>query len=229
MVGQGGRRAVGCLAIVALALASMTACRIPSESAPQQPASKPGGFPAPGVQPLESLKPGVEDRIAPALLPANLQVLGFSAVSGEVVYTDPPASDVCGMGTAPGVYDSMFGQRRTWKADGLTLNQFAGAFGEPTAAEAIAQVEQRLNCGSYRDRDGDHSGVVQVPLRTFPKIDGRLMFCETLNGTHHICNVLFARQDVLTRLTVRTAAADSARSVAQALAPRAAAVMAKAW
>jgi hypothetical protein len=187
---------------VALCAAVVAGCA----GAPTEPARDPlpqGSSEAPGgVQSTDDLADGAEDRVEPALIAANAVLPGVAPVALDVVYQDDVASAVCGNRSGPGVYGSMFGQRRRWAGNGLEVEQFAGVFGSVTASEAIAQVSGVLRCGSYRDRDGEHTEIHEVTLPSLPKIDGSLMFCETLNGATHVCTVLLAREDMLSRVEV---------------------------
>lgn len=223
-------RKKGCLLALALSGSFLVGCA----GAPAEPQRGPSpqqssGWPPAGVQPNEDLKAGAEDRVEPALIAAKAVLPGVVSVPLDPIYQDGVASAVCGNRSGPGVYGSMFGQRRRWAGDALKVEQFAGVFGSVTASEAIAQVGGVLGCGSYRDRDGEHTKIHEVALPSLEKIDGRRMFCQTLNGDTYLCTVLLAREDMLSRVVVTSKDEAAATKAAKQLAKTAATAVVAAW
>ncbi|WP_412740277.1 hypothetical protein [Krasilnikovia sp. MM14-A1259] len=211
-------------------MAMLTGCGSPGETpSGPAPSGKPSAWTGSGVQPLVSLKAGVEDRVEPALLPKDIGMPALEAVSLDVEGLDDVASGVCGLQRGNGVYEGMFGLRRQWRGKGVAVEQFVSAFGAITATKAIDQVKGSLACGSYRDRSGEHTEIATHPVDRFPNIDGSAMFCETLNARQRICTVLLAREDMLSRVTVQADDHAVASSLANSVASRAASALEKAW
>ncbi len=214
---------------VALCAAVLTGCGGAPTEAARDPLPHGSSAGSDGVQSNDDLVDGAEDRVEPALIAAKAVLPGVAPVALDVVYQDGVASSVCGNRRGSGVYSSMFGQRRRWAGDGLQVEQFAGVFGSVTASEAIAQVGSVLGCGSYRDRAGEHTKIHEVALPSLEKIDGSRMFCETLNGDTHVCTVLLAREDILSRVEVTSKDEAAAKKAAKQLAKSAASAVAAAW
>ncbi|MEV0901164.1 hypothetical protein [Actinoplanes sp. NPDC049802] len=162
--------------------------------------------------------------VEPALLDPGQP--GLIPVEPDPPYGEDIASHVCANGPASGAVSSAFGRSRGWRDDsGTSAWQFAGVFGEVTAAEVIVQVEGMLGCGEYEDWGSGFRGIHKADLPVLAGADRRLMFCESTDEEPSRCTVLLAGGPVLSRLIVRARTEERAADLACTLAVPAAAAL----
>lgn len=174
-----------------------------------------------GAQPLLDLDPKLQDQIGAVLIGPALDVGGVTEVTLQSPYTDDVLDDVCGIERGNGVYMSAFGQQREWEAPQLRIRQFAGAWGVRPAGEAVQQVRERLDCGSYQNREGSYRVLGERTLPRLSGLDDQLMFCEVTGekGAEpgHLCTALLARGAIASRIETRAATAEMAEQVTREL------------
>ncbi|WIM97335.1 hypothetical protein ACTOB_000843 [Actinoplanes oblitus] len=182
--------------------------------------SSPGTGPVPGQQPASAIAKDAADRVKRSLLdPAGVAGLGPWTLYSP--YTEDVASHVCRNSTAMGAVSSAYGQQRTWHDKTRSAEQFAGAFGAIPAADAVAQVDAALTCTGY-DYLYAYRDIRRMPLPRLPRVDRQLMFCALRDGSAHVCTVLLARGDMLTRLLTVGKTRQAAVGLAEEIAPQAA-------
>ncbi|MEV4808366.1 hypothetical protein [Micromonospora avicenniae] len=164
----------------------------------------------------------MEEQVGEVLIGPDLDLAGVRIVPLESPYTESVLSHVCGNRPGNGVYMSAFGQRREWTGPDLEIEQFAGAWGATSAAEAVAQVRGVSSCGTYRGRDGLHRVLGERQLPGLPGLDSQLLFCEVIDEEGperrtYLCTVLLARGGIASRIETRAATAEMAEQVTREL------------
>ncbi|HWS34978.1 MAG TPA: hypothetical protein VN408_19845 [Actinoplanes sp.] len=187
------------------------------------PVPSAGGSAVPGRQADSALPEGAAELVGPVLL--NPSRPGTIPVLPAPPYVEDIASHVCANGPAAGAVSSAFGQHRTWQTSDAGVEQFAGVFGEVTAAAAVEQVEGMLGCGEYQDLGYGFRDIHRVDLAPLAGVDRQLMFCESTDEEPHRCTVLLARGHLLSRLIVQADSEEKATGPARQFAERAAAAL----
>ena len=184
-----------------------------------------------GIQPRTAIDPESEARVRAALFGPEPPVAGLVLDESASGWTDDVVSRVCDTRQGDGAYLSWYGQARLWKTDGLSVESFAGAFGRPTAAEAVEQVKSRFSCTEYTadanpnarvdipapDSDGWHRDIRRIEPPTLTGVENAVFFCESVKDVNKRCYAALARKDVVSRLTVTAVTTERAEQVARSL------------
>jgi hypothetical protein len=181
----------------------VTACSSPPSPAPvaAQPAAATPQAADPSAEAIYAAKMAVEQHLNAALpTPAELDAIGLSQIAeprpNPVTENNPfHLVKMCGE-SLPTESSGRHAQTVQFSGEHTGVSVQIGQFEGVTGADAIAEVEHAVGCGTSETRGGDAGSISgAVPLPPTPGADAQYAFCQNWTGssTQTACYLLVAK------------------------------------